>query len=74
MSQGLSLGHAPRGQSRPRAKRFCLWTIFLSLSLRAMARGQPPWPATIAVMADAASLADRLEQIGTQLDWVRDYL
>jgi hypothetical protein len=29
---------------------------------------------TIAVMADAASLDERLEQIGTQLDWVRDYL
>jgi hypothetical protein len=26
------------------------------------------------VMADAASLDERLEQIGTQLDWVRDYL
>jgi hypothetical protein len=25
-------------------------------------------------MADAASLDERLEQIGTQLDWVRDYL
>ena len=29
---------------------------------------------TIAVMADAASLDERLEQIGAQLDWVRDYL
>ena len=26
------------------------------------------------VMADAASLDERLEQIGAQLDWVRDYL
>jgi len=25
-------------------------------------------------MAEAASLEERLEQIGTQLDWVRDYL
>jgi hypothetical protein len=25
-------------------------------------------------MSDAASLDERLEQIGTQLDWVRDYL
>ena len=25
-------------------------------------------------MADAASLPERLEQIGAQLDWVRDYL
>ena len=25
-------------------------------------------------MADAASLDERLEQIGAQLDWVRDYL
>jgi hypothetical protein len=25
-------------------------------------------------MADAASLDDRLEQIGAQLDWVREYL
>jgi hypothetical protein len=25
-------------------------------------------------MADAASLDERLEHIGTQLDWVRDYL
>jgi len=25
-------------------------------------------------MADAATLTDRLEQIGAQLDWVRDYL
>jgi hypothetical protein len=36
------------------------------------------WPqgsaATIDVMADAASLDERLEQIGAQLDWVRDYL
>jgi hypothetical protein len=30
--------------------------------------------ASILVMADAASLDERLEQIGTQLDWVRDYL
>jgi hypothetical protein len=29
---------------------------------------------TIGVMADAASLDERLEQIGAQLDWVRDYL
>jgi hypothetical protein len=29
---------------------------------------------TIDVMADAASLDERLEQIGAQLDWVRDYL
>ena len=29
---------------------------------------------TIGSMADAASLDERLEQIGTQLDWVRDYL
>ena len=29
---------------------------------------------TISGMADAASLDERLEQIGTQLDWVRDYL
>jgi hypothetical protein len=29
---------------------------------------------TIEVMADAASLDERLEQIGAQLDWVRDYL
>ena len=29
---------------------------------------------TISAMADAASLDERLEQIGTQLDWVRDYL
>jgi hypothetical protein len=29
---------------------------------------------TIAFMADTASLDERLEQIGTQLDWVRDYL
>jgi hypothetical protein len=29
---------------------------------------------TIVVMADAASLDERLEQIGAQLDWVRDYL
>jgi hypothetical protein len=29
---------------------------------------------TITGMADAASLDERLEQIGTQLDWVRDYL
>jgi hypothetical protein len=29
---------------------------------------------TIAVMTDAASLDERLEQIGAQLDWVRDYL
>jgi len=36
------------------------------------------WPrvrlCTIALMADAASLDERLEQIGAQLDWVRDYL
>jgi ClpP class serine protease len=32
------------------------------------------WLGSIAVMADAASLHERLEQIGTQLDWVRDYL
>ncbi len=25
-------------------------------------------------MADAASLDERLEHIGSQLDWVRDYL
>jgi hypothetical protein len=30
--------------------------------------------ASIVVMADAASLDERLEHIGTQLDWVRDYL
>jgi hypothetical protein len=30
--------------------------------------------ATIVGMAEAASLDERLEQIGTQLDWVRDYL
>ena len=29
---------------------------------------------TIGGMADAASLSERLEQIGAQLDWVRDYL
>ena len=29
---------------------------------------------TIGWMADAASLDERLEQIGAQLDWVRDYL
>jgi hypothetical protein len=29
---------------------------------------------TIERMADAASLTERLEHIGTQLDWVRDYL
>jgi hypothetical protein len=29
---------------------------------------------TIGAMADAASLDERLEQIGAQLDWVRDYL
>jgi hypothetical protein len=29
---------------------------------------------TIDVMANAASLDERLEQIGAQLDWVRDYL
>ena len=35
-----------------------------------------PWVpvASIRLMADAASLDERLEQIGTQLDWVRDYL
>jgi hypothetical protein len=32
------------------------------------------WPGTIDSMADAASLPERLEQIGAQLDWVRDYL
>ena len=32
------------------------------------------WPDSIVAMADAASLDERLEQIGTQLDWVRDYL
>jgi hypothetical protein len=31
-------------------------------------------PDTIEVMADPASLDERLEQIGAQLDWVRDYL
>jgi hypothetical protein len=30
--------------------------------------------ASILGMADAASLDERLEHIGTQLDWVRDYL
>jgi hypothetical protein len=30
--------------------------------------------ASIRLMADAASLDERLEQIGAQLDWVRDYL
>ena len=30
--------------------------------------------ASIRTMADAASLDERLEQIGAQLDWVRDYL
>jgi len=30
--------------------------------------------ASIRAMADAASLDERLEQIGAQLDWVRDYL
>jgi hypothetical protein len=30
--------------------------------------------ASILRMADAASLDERLEQIGAQLDWVRDYL
>jgi hypothetical protein len=29
---------------------------------------------SIDLMADAASLDERLEQIGAQLDWVRDYL
>ena len=29
---------------------------------------------SIGVMADAASLDERLEQIGAQLSWVRDYL
>jgi hypothetical protein len=36
------------------------------------------WPrladGTIVLMADAASLDERLEHIGSQLDWVRDYL
>jgi hypothetical protein len=32
-------------------------------------------PATIELMADAnASLDERLQEIGAQLDWVRDYL
>ena len=30
--------------------------------------------ASIPAMTDAASLDERLEQIGAQLDWVRDYL
>jgi hypothetical protein len=30
--------------------------------------------ASILAMADVASLDERLEQIGAQLDWVRDYL
>jgi len=29
---------------------------------------------TIVLMAEAGSLDERLEHIGTQLDWVRDYL
>jgi hypothetical protein len=29
---------------------------------------------TIDSMTDTGSLSDRLEQIGAQLDWVRDYL
>jgi hypothetical protein len=33
-----------------------------------------PVAASIRSMADAASLDERLEQIGAQLDWVRDYL
>jgi len=36
------------------------------------------WPpgarGSILSMAEAASLDERLEQIGAQLDWVRDYL
>ena len=36
-----------------------------------MARGRL---CTIGAMTDAASLDERLEQIGAQLDWVRDYL
>jgi hypothetical protein len=38
--------------------------------------GTCPWVlgGTIGLMADAASLDERLEQIGAQLDWVRDYL
>jgi len=32
------------------------------------------WLGSIDRMADAASLDERLEQIGAQLDWVRDYL
>jgi hypothetical protein len=40
----------------------------------ALARLAPFAAATIEPMADAASLPERLEQIGVQLDWVRDYL
>jgi len=36
--------------------------------------GAPERRGTIVRMADAASLDERLEQIGAQLDWVRDYL
>jgi hypothetical protein len=49
--------------------------VFHRLLWRAMPRRDSPRRlGTIAVMADAASLGERLEQIGVQLDWVRDYL
>ena len=50
------------------------WTVELAGAEAAAGAVARTAFSTISGMADAASLDERLEQIGTQLDWVRDYL